>query len=153
MAAKKTTGRVTKKTKKLDLEPASQRELEPTAAQAIELGPTPAQAIELGPTPAQAIELGPTAAQAIELGPTPAQVIETFEVAAAPATRAAVEVAAPPVGGGAIPVAANDWVAVVYEGAAPHFDHDAGTFVRGTRTRLRAGLARRLLGRDGFRLA
>lgn len=44
------------------------------------------------------------------------------------------------------------WVSVVYEGGATFCDDVAGVFVNGTRTRLRAPIAERLLTLDGFRM-
>lgn len=47
----------------------------------------------------------------------------------------------------------RDWVPIVYEGQGVFADGDAGVFVHGTRTRLRAKVAARLLRVEGFRLA
>ncbi len=47
----------------------------------------------------------------------------------------------------------REWVPVVYEGEGVFSDGVAGVFVTGTRTRLRAPVAARLLRLDGFRLA
>lgn len=47
----------------------------------------------------------------------------------------------------------REWVPVVYTGDGVFSDSDAGVFVTGTRTRLRARVAARLLRFEGFRLA
>jgi hypothetical protein len=46
----------------------------------------------------------------------------------------------------------GEWVPIIYEGDI-FADADGGVFVRGTRTRLKAKVATRLLNVDGFRLA
>ncbi len=67
---------------------------------------------------------------------------ETFE---GPGATAAFQraVAAPP----------SEWIPIVYEGRGVFVDRDAGVFTTGLRTRLRAPLASRLLGFEGFRQA
>jgi len=52
----------------------------------------------------------------------------------------------------ALDTGAGAWVSVVYEGGATFCDDQAGVFVNGTRTRLRAPIAERLLTLDGFRM-
>jgi hypothetical protein len=52
----------------------------------------------------------------------------------------------------ALDTGASAWVSVVYEGGATFCDDQAGIFVNGTRTRLRAPIAERLLTLDGFRM-
>jgi len=47
----------------------------------------------------------------------------------------------------------GEWVPIVYDGATVFADADAGVFVTGTRTRLKARVAARLLRVEGFRLA
>lgn len=47
----------------------------------------------------------------------------------------------------------SGWVTVVYEGEDVFFHREAGVFVKGTQTSLRAGLAEQLRHQRGFRLA
>jgi hypothetical protein len=69
-------------------------------------------------------------------------------IAEAPAPATIVEPPPPPP-----PPPLGEWVPIVYEGAAVFSDADAGVFVAGTRTRLKARVAARLLRVEGFRLA
>lgn len=70
-------------------------------------------------------------------------------MAEAPAPAAIVEPPPPP----PPPPPLGEWVPIVYEGATVFSDADAGVFVAGTRTRLKARVAARLLRVEGFRLA
>jgi hypothetical protein len=47
----------------------------------------------------------------------------------------------------------DGWVEVTYEGEGMFVHRDAGVFVRGTTTRLKAKIADQLRGTQGFRLA
>lgn len=98
---------------------------------------------------------GTTRTKKIAVPPEPA-IAPTSEVAA-PAPEVATiapqpEVVTPPA---PTPTAEapREWVPIVYEGEGVFADSDAGVFVSGTRTRLRAKIAARLLRFDGFRLA
>jgi hypothetical protein len=51
------------------------------------------------------------------------------------------------------PAPLGEWVPIIYDGATVFADADAGVFVAGTRTRLKARVAARLLRVEGFRLA
>ena len=51
------------------------------------------------------------------------------------------------------PAPLGEWVPIIYDGATVFADADAGVFVTGTRTRLKARVAARLLRVEGFRLA
>jgi hypothetical protein len=77
---------------------------------------------------------------------------------ASPATPAPTPAPAPtpepaPAPEPAPPQVHGEWVPIVYEGEGLFADADAGVFARGTRTRLRAQVAARLLGISGFRAA
>lgn len=53
----------------------------------------------------------------------------------------------------AVAAPSSEWIPIVYEGRGVFVDRDAGVFTTGLRTRLRAPLASRLLGFEGFRQA
>lgn len=81
----------------------------------------------------------------VAIAPTPVPASAPVE---APAPTIAEAPAAPP------PSAPfGEWVPIIYDGPTVFADADAGVFVTGTRTRLKARVAARLLRVEGFRLA